>query len=53
MTGAPPRWVVRKFGSNVSNRCEADFEALPAMLGCEDSLCASLVMQKELTTATG
>lgn len=30
-----------------SNRCKPDFEALPAMLGCEDSLVASLVMQKE------
>lgn len=27
MTGVPPRQVVRKFGSNVSNRCIADTES--------------------------
>lgn len=31
MTGAPPRWVVRKFGSNVSNRCEAGIVVVERM----------------------
>jgi len=54
MTAMAPRPGTARLSAWDRNRCKADFEALLAMLGCEDSLvCEFGHAEGTLTIATG